>query len=114
MIELLQGLLLKLNLPLDEFPSPDALWKIYQQFKGITKPEEERIISQEYFLMHAGRKPRYYQQIAINRTIEAIAKEQNRILLVMATGQVKPILLFKSFIGLWKAGVKKRILFLSR
>lgn len=101
------------NLTLNDFPTADALWKIYQQYKGITKPEEERIISQDYFSDASGRSPRYYQQIAINKTIEAVAKNQNRILLVMATGTGKTYTAFQIIYRLWKARVKKRILFLA-
>jgi type I restriction enzyme, R subunit len=98
---------------LDAFPSPDVLWTKYQLYKGITKPEEERIISQDYFYDSAGRKPRYYQTIAINKTVEAVAKGKDRILLVMATGTGKTYTAFQIIYRLWKAGVKKRILFLA-
>ena len=77
------------ELSLDEFPSPAELWERYKKYKGIETPEQERISSQDYFFDGTGRKPRYYQQIAINRTVEAIAKGQNRILLTMATGTGK-------------------------
>ncbi|MCW3110347.1 MAG: Type site-specific deoxyribonuclease [Segetibacter sp.] len=107
------GTNIETDLTLDEFPSPHDLWRIYQQYKGITKPEEERIISQDYFSDGGGRSPRYYQQIAINKTIEAVAKNQNRILLVMATGTGKTYTAFQIIYRLWKAGVKKRILFLA-
>lgn len=108
-----KGANIEAQLALDQFPSPIQLWKIYQEYKGITKPEEERIISQDYFSDGGGRSPRYYQQIAINKTIEAVAKNQNRILLVMATGTGKTYTAFQIIYRLWKAGVKKRILFLA-
>lgn len=101
------------ELPLDRFPSPDMLWQKYKLYKGITSEEAELIIGQDYYLDGTGRKPRYYQQIAINRTIEAIAKGQNRILLVMATGTGKTYTAFQIVYRLWKAGLKKRILFLA-
>lgn len=101
------------EISLDEFPSPLRLWENYKLFKGITSKEQERIISENYFSDGSGRKPRYYQQIAINRTVEAIAKGQNRILLVMATGTGKTYTAFQIIYRLWKAGVKKRILFLA-
>ncbi len=69
----------------DNFPTPEYLWQKYKQYKGITTPDEEKIVEQDYYDDGSGRKPRYYQQIAINRTVEAIAKGQDRILLVMAT-----------------------------
>lgn len=101
------------ELTLDNFPSPQALWEKYKTYKGISTPAQEKIVSQEYFSDGSGRKPRYYQQIAINRTVEAIAKGQNRILLVMATGTGKTYTAFQIIYRLWKAGVKKRILFLA-
>ncbi|WP_423803131.1 EcoAI/FtnUII family type I restriction enzme subunit R [Paraflavisolibacter caeni] len=101
------------ELSLDHFPSPDDLWKKFKSYKGIQTPEEERIVSQPYFEDGSGRKPRYYQEIAINRTIEAVAKGQDRILLVMATGTGKTYTAFQIVYRLWKAGVKKRILFLA-
>ena len=70
----------------DSFPTPEQLWTKYKQHKGIVTEDEEKIVEQDYYDDGSGRKPRYYQQIAINRTVEAIAKGQNRILLVMATG----------------------------
>ena len=100
-------------LSLNEFPTPDQLWEVYKQYKGITTEEQERIALQDYFLDGSGRKPRYYQQIAVNRTVEAIARGQNRILLVMATGTGKTYTAFQIVYRLWKAGVKKRILFLA-
>jgi type I restriction enzyme R subunit len=99
--------------PLDEFPSPEELWRRYKKYKGIDTPEVERICSQDYFFDGSGRNPRYYQQVAINRTIEAIAKGQQRILLTMATGTGKTYTAFQIVHRLWKAGVKKRILFLA-
>lgn len=101
------------ELTMDEFPSPYQLWEKYMKYKGITTPENERITSQDYFFDGSGRRPRYYQQIAVNRTIEAIANGQNRILLVMATGTGKTYAAFQIAYRLWKAGVKKRILFLA-
>jgi type I site-specific restriction endonuclease len=61
----------------------------------------------------SGKEPRYYQRNAINATVEAIAKGQNRILLVMATGTGKTYTAFQIIWRLWKAGVKKRILYLA-
>ena len=97
----------------DEFPTPADLWSIYKKYKGISTPEQERIAAQDYFFDGSGKAPRYYQQIAINRTVEAIAKGENRILLVMATGTGKTYTAFQIIHRLWKAGVKKRILFLA-
>jgi type I restriction enzyme R subunit len=101
------------ELKMDEFPTREQLWEKYKKYKGITTPEAERITTQDYFSDGSGRRPRYYQQIAINRTIEAIAKGQNRILLVMATGTGKTYTAFQIAHRLWKAQAKKRILFLA-
>jgi type I restriction enzyme, R subunit len=101
------------ELSIDQFPSPSDLWNKFKIFKNITSGEQERIISQEYFTDGSGRKPRYYQEIAINRTLEAIAKNQNRVLLVMATGTGKTYTAFQIVYRLWKAKVKKRILYLA-
>lgn len=97
----------------DEFPSPEQLWEKYKKYKGIEDKEVENVVSTDYFLDGSGRSPRYYQQIAINRTIEAVAKKQDRILLVMATGTGKTYTAFQIIYRLWKSGAKKRILFLA-
>ncbi|OQA72639.1 MAG: Type-1 restriction enzyme R protein [Candidatus Dependentiae bacterium ADurb.Bin246] len=101
------------KISLNNFPTPDELWERYKKYKKIETQEEEKIISQDYFFDAQGRFPRYYQQIAINRTVEAIAKGQNRILLVMATGTGKTYTAFQIIHRLWKSGAKKRILFLA-
>lgn len=101
------------ELSLDNFPSPDELWTIYKKYKNIDTEEEEKVVTQDYFFDGSGRSPRYYQQIAINRTVEAISKGQNRILLVMATGTGKTYTAFQIIYRLWKSGTKKRILFLA-
>ncbi len=101
------------ELSLDEFPSPQELWEKYKKYKGIESEEVERVATQDYFHDSTGRKPRYYQQIAINRTVEAIAKGQKRIMLVMATGTGKTYTAFQIIYRLWKSGAKKRVLFLA-
>ncbi len=101
------------NHSLDCFPSPQELWIKYKCYKGIETKEQEDISAFDYYFDGSGRKPRYYQQIAINRTVEAIAKGQNRILLVMATGTGKTYTAFQIIYRLWKSGTKKRILFLA-
>lgn len=101
------------DLQMDEFPSPEQLWTWYQAYKGIETSTASKIISQDYYTDVSGRSPRYYQQIAINRTIEAIARGQNRLLLVMATGTGKTYTAFQIIHRLWKSGAKKRILFLA-
>jgi type I restriction enzyme, R subunit len=101
------------ELDLNSFPSPDQLWQRYKKYKGITTDEEERISAQDFFFDGSGRSPRYYQEIAINRTVEAIARGHNRILLTMATGTGKTYTAFQIIHRLWKSRVKKRILFLA-
>ncbi|MDZ7662999.1 EcoAI/FtnUII family type I restriction enzme subunit R [Thiohalophilus sp.] len=100
------------EIPMDDFPSPEELWQRYCAWKGI---EESRkpIVEQDYFYDNSGKSPRYYQLNAINRTIEAIAKGQQRILLVMATGTGKTYTAFQIIWRLWKSGAKKRILYLA-
>lgn len=98
------------EISLEEFPSPEELWKRYKEWKGIDE-EKESILVAEYY---AGeKKPRYYQEIAINRTVEAISKGQKRVLLVMATGTGKTYVASQIIYKLWKAKAKKRILFLA-
>ncbi len=101
------------EISLDEFPTPEELWAKYKKYKGIVTEEETSIVEQDYYDDGSDRKPRYYQQIAINRTVEAIAKGENRILLVMATGTGKTYTAFQIIWRLWKAKAKKRILFLA-
>lgn len=100
-------------LALGDFPPPEELWAIYQQWKGLTEPAKLQLIEQPYFTDGSGREPRYYQRVAINRAVEAIAKGQQRILLVMATGTGKTYTAFQIIWRLWKAKAKKRILFLA-
>ena len=99
------------EIPLDQFPSPDELWARYRAAKGYTAAQEV-VTTQDYYDDGSGKTPRYYQLIAINRTVEAIARGENRILLVMATGTGKTYTAFQIIWRLWKSGAKKRILFL--
>ncbi|MBS0152634.1 MAG: DEAD/DEAH box helicase family protein, partial [Nitrospira sp.] len=100
------------ELSLNAFPTPETLWKKYSAWRELT-PAQEQIVLQNYHDDVSGKKPRYYQRIAINKTIEAIAKGQNRLLLVMATGTGKTYTAFQIIWRLWKAGRKKRILYLA-
>jgi type I restriction enzyme R subunit len=100
------------TLTLEHFPSPATLWERYCQYKGI--PNDTRaVVEQPYYDDGSGRAPRYYQTVAINRTVEAVARGQNRILLVMATGTGKTFTAFQIIWRLWKSKQKKRILFLA-
>lgn len=100
------------EIPLVAFPSPNELWNRYCGIHGI-EGQREKIVTQEDHTEAGGKEPRYYQRAAINRTIEAIAKGQDRILLVMATGTGKTYTAFQIAWRLWKSGTKKRILFLA-
>lgn len=100
------------ELTLDEFPSPETLWARYCQWKGLDSAAQETV-EQPYYDDGSGRSPRYYQANAINRTVEATARGQDRILLVMATGTGKTYTAFQIIWRLWKARQKKRILFLA-
>jgi type I restriction enzyme R subunit len=99
------------EIPLDRFPSPAELWARYCQAKGLTE-KQIAVTTQEYYSGGSQKAPRYYQLIAINRTVEAIARGEDRILLVMATGTGKTYTAFQIIWRLWKAGTRKRILFL--
>lgn len=100
------------ELNLTQFPSPEELWQRYRIGKGLA-PEQEEIVKEDYYFEMGGKSPRYYQRVAVNRTVEAIAKGQNRILLVMATGTGKTYTAFQVIYRLWKSRAKKRILFLA-
>jgi type I restriction enzyme R subunit len=104
---------LEKEISLDSFPSPETLWSKYLKHNNLESPEAKEIVEKDYFLDDSGMSPRYYQQNAVNRTLEAVAKEQNRIILVMATGTGKTYTAFNIIWRLWKTGVKKRILFLA-
>jgi type I restriction enzyme R subunit len=101
------------HLSLDHFPSPAELWQRYCLWKGIATETARKTVEMPYYDDGTGRAPRYYQASAINNTIEAVAKGQQRILLVMATGVGKTYTAFQIIWRLWKSGTKKRILFLA-
>ncbi len=101
------------ELSLEKFPTYDDLWAIYREWKGLESGPQQKLIAQPYHTDGSGKEPRYYQRVAINRTIEAISKGRQRILLVMATGTGKTYTAFQIIWRLWKAKKKKRILFLA-
>ncbi|MCP5426033.1 MAG: DEAD/DEAH box helicase family protein [Gammaproteobacteria bacterium] len=100
-------------LSLAEFPKLDDLWPLYQQWKGLVEADAVKLVEQPFHTDGSGKEPRYYQRVAINRAIEAIAKGQQRVLLVMATGTGKTYTAFQIIWRLWKAKAKRRILFLA-
>ena len=104
------------TLSLDEFPTPEELTARWE--KGANGGEgvsdnEKKIIEQPYYSSQTTYDPRYYQRNAINRTVEAIAKGQNRLLLVMATGTGKTYTAFQIVYRLLKSGLKKKVLYLA-
>ncbi len=101
------------ELSLTEFPSLEDLWPLYQQWKGLAEAAAAKLVEQPFHTDGSGKEPRYYQRVAINRAIEAIAKGQQRVLLVMATGTGKTYTAFQIIWRLWKAKAKKRILFVA-
>lgn len=100
------------EIPLDGFPSANQLWQWWAEHKGLTDKQRD-VVTQDYYSDGTDKTPRYYQLIAINKTVEAIARGENRILLVMATGTGKTYTAFQIIWRLWKARTKKRILFLA-
>ncbi len=100
------------DLGLDEFPTPEELIARYNSETNTT-PQQEQIRKQAYYSSQTTYPPRYYQRIAINRTIEAIANGQQRLLLVMATGTGKTYTAFQIVYRLLKSGMKQKILYLA-
>lgn len=98
---------------LDEFPSPQELFD--KQYKDEVEKSDnyKKILETPYYFSEESFTPRYYQRIAINRTVEAIAKGKDRVLLVMATGTGKTYMAFQIIWRLWKSGLKKKILYLA-
>lgn len=98
---------------LDEFPSPQELFD--KQYKEEVEKSDDykKILETPYYFSEESFTPRYYQRIAINRTVEAIAKGKDRALLVMATGTGKTYMAFQIIWRLWKSGLKKKILYLA-
>ena len=100
------------EIAMTDFPTPEELWSRYIEAKQLTD-EQATIVAEPYFFQQGGKAPRYYQRVAINRTIEAVARGQNRILLVMATGTGKTFTAFQIVHRLLKSKTKKRILYLA-
>ncbi len=102
------------EIPLSAFPPPAELWKRYKIHRKIDNiaDKEAALVLQPYYEDLSGKEPRYYQTDAINRAVEAIAKGQKRLLLVMATGTGKTYTTFQILWRLWKAKAVKRVLFL--
>jgi len=101
------------EISLDKFPTPEELWEKYKQHKGITKEEEEKIITSDYYFEQGWKEPRYYQRIAVNNVLEAVAKGKKKVLLIMATGTGKTYTAFQIIWRLKKAEKVKRVLYLA-
>ncbi|HBW13092.1 MAG TPA: restriction endonuclease subunit R [Proteiniclasticum sp.] len=100
------------ELSLEDFPSPESLYQRYRIDKGIDEIEE-KVMLEPYYYIPNYKTPRYYQRVAINKTVDAVAKGRDRALLVCATGTGKTYMSFQIIYRLWKAGIKKKILFLA-
>lgn len=100
------------NLTMSEFPKPEELIERWKKYKDYT-PEQQKIIDQPFYSDPYSYEPRYYQAIAVNKTIEAIARGENRVLIVMATGTGKTITAFQIIHRLRASGLKKKILYLA-
>jgi len=100
------------ELALHEFPPAHTLWQWWAAHRGLDE-RQNTLVTQDYYSDGSEKTPRYYQLLAINKAMEAIARGQNRILLVMATGTGKTLTAFQIIWRLWKSKAKKRILFLA-
>lgn len=100
------------TLKLDEFPTEEELISRFKEESCMIE-KQETIIDQPYYTSQKTYSPRYYQRIAINRTLDAIARGQNRLLLVMATGTGKTYTAFQIVYRLLQSGLKRKILYLA-
>lgn len=98
--------------PLNEFPTEEELIARFKQESKLT-PAQETIIDQPYYSSQNTYPPRYYQRIAINKTVDAIARGQKRLLLVMATGTGKTYTAFQIVYRLLQSGMKRKVLYLA-
>ena len=102
----------EITLPLDKFPSQEELWDRYTNYKKMNE-ETQLIIKQPYYYADNSKSPRYYQRIAVNRTVEAVANDQKRMMLVMATGTGKTFTAFQIVHRLYSAKKIKKVLYLA-
>lgn len=100
------------QLKMEEFPTEVELVSRFKEESGMT-PTQEAVIEQPYYSSQNTYPPRYYQRIAINRTVDAIARGQNRLLLVMATGTGKTYTAFQIVYRMLQSGLKRKILYLA-
>lgn len=104
------------EIPLSDFPTPDELIERYtsnaNKGNGLSA-DELTVIDQPYYSSQNTYEPRYYQRVAVNRTVDAVARGENRLLLVMATGTGKTYTAFQIVYRLLKSGMKRKILYLA-
>lgn len=100
------------NMKMKDFPTIDELWERYQKESNLTR-EQVDIYSFPYYVTATGKKPRYYQRIAINRAVKLIVEGQQRLLIVMATGTGKTFTSFQIIYRFWKTRTFKKILYLA-
>lgn len=100
------------NMKMKDFPTIDELWERYQKESNLTR-EQVNIYSFPYYVTATGKKPRYYQRIAINRAVKSIVEGQQRLLIVMATGTGKTFTSFQIIYRFWKTRTFKKILYLA-
>lgn len=87
---------------IEAFPSPEELWRRLRSGQGLADDSiANRLLSPYYHL--SGKSPRYYQEIAINRAVQAILQGKRRVLLTMATGTGKTVVAFQICWKLWSA-----------
>ena len=98
---------------MDEFPTPEELWHRYSVAKGLETPYSQEIVTAPYYRAPGANTPRYYQRNAVNRTLEAIARGQDRILLVMATGTGKTYTAFQIVHRLRQTTEVRKVLYLA-
>ena len=108
------GNVIEREIPLEDFPTPDELWRRYCAYKNLDEAARKIAAQEWHYGKDNEKQPRYFQIKAVNRAVEAIARgDRNRFLLVMATGTGKTFVAFQIIWRLWKAKVKKRVLFLA-
>lgn len=100
------------NMKMKNFPTIDELWERYQKESNLTR-EQVDIYSFPYYVTATGKKPRYYQRIAINRAVKSIVEGQQRLLIVMATGTGKTFTSFQIIYRFWKTRTFKKLLYLA-
>lgn len=101
------------ELSLDQFPTESELWARYCKGKGFDNKQEKILTEPYHYDIFAQKKPRYYQRIAIDKTLEEIGKGRNRLLLVMATGTGKTFVAFQIIWKLLKTKTVNRVLYLA-